>query len=380
MGGIFYDRYGPKTTATVGAVGLSATFGALALLSSSVNESSFWLVAALALLMLLFSYMLYSTCMTIAAAVFPERYRGRVVGLCSGLYGASSGMFGAFQAAFFPTLASTPSLLYFMAFSFLVPAVAVFFTFPTHEKYAVEADQTNDVTTYQSITYTSVGDDEAITSRLKYAYRIAYLLVISLQASAVADILSVSDRIQKLCAFAVILCIFAFQMLPVGSELVVFPRFGEESGHHSSQTPFSKVVIDFRYLYLCLGFLVLIGGGGIAWLVQASNIISSRFYETATEWQPDRIAQDVRICVIIFSSCNVSARLIFGTFLDTGASASERMMFKYNILHTASLVVSVALAATTMADSFLVDVGDDWECDSGKFDTLMAHGPFWFMD
>eukprot|EP00178_Gracilaria_changii_P002809 TRINITY_DN1412_c0_g1_i1.p1 TRINITY_DN1412_c0_g1~~TRINITY_DN1412_c0_g1_i1.p1 ORF type:complete len:555 (-),score=38.63 TRINITY_DN1412_c0_g1_i1:1967-3631(-) len=355
IGGIFHDRFGPKATAVVGAVGLTVAFSTLALLTvAPFNESCFWLVAAISLLMLLFSFMLYSSCMTIAAAVFPEKYRGRVVGLCSGLYGASSGIFGALQAAFFPTLDSTPSLLVFVAVFCLAPAVAVPFAFPDHGKFAVESYQTHDAAqSYQSVPLLCLQDDDAISTRLNYAYNMAYLLVVSLQASAIADIFLWSDSVQKLCALAVLSCILAFQMLPMRSRLLVYPRDDEES-LHAPEIPFSKVLMDPRYIYLCLGFFVLIGGGGIAWLVQASNIVSSRFYEFVTDWRPDVIARDVRVCVIIFSACNVSGRLIFGALLDSGETSSQRLMFKFNILHTASLLISIALAATTIANSYMI--------------------------
>ncbi|KAI0566698.1 Major Facilitator [Gracilaria domingensis] len=383
IGGIFHERFGPKVTAAVGAAGLTATFLTLALMTiSPIHESFFWMVAGIILLMLLFCYMLYSSCMTIAAACFPEKHRGRVVGLCSGLFGASSGMLGAFQAAFFPSLNSTPQLLVFVAILCLVPAVTVLFVFPNNEEFAVDSYQVNEsAQPYHStrIPLGPVRDDEVISTRLKYCYNIAYLLVISLQASAIGDILLVSDTIQKLCALAVLSCILAFQIIPVGSGLVVYPRH-ERRSQDSSVTAFSKVMVDARYLYLCLGFFVLIGGGGIAWLVQASNIVSSRFYENVTEWRPDVIAQDVRVCVIIFSACNVSSRLFFGSVLDTGASSSERLMFKFNILHTSSLIISLALAVTAVAGSYMIylAIGLVGLCHGAWFVSSPALTTLWF--
>lgn len=381
LGGLFHERFGSRCTAATGAIGLTLCFATISLLTKYSITSSFWLVVVLLLLMIMFSYMLYSSCLTMAVAVFPEKFRGRVVGLCSALYGASAGVFGSIQAAFFPTLASTPGLLLFVAFFCFIPAVILLLSFPKEETFAVNEwqHQSPRPISYQSILSHPPPEDSVISTRLNYGYLIALCLVVTLQLSAVGEILNVSSTLQLTFACAVITCIAAFQLLPRKSTLRVFAQTEQEVQRESFQS-FEEVALDPRYLYLGLGFLVLISGGGIALLVQASNIANSRFYQNMREWQPDIIAREVRVYVIIFSACNVTARLVVGSVMDFGNQPSERLMLKFNIMHTASLVIALALAAITVATSIQLyfAVGVIGLCHGAFFSSSPALTTLWF--
>lgn len=381
VGGLIHERFGSRFTAATGAIGLTLCFATTAFLTASRVASSFWLVVVLLLLMVLFSYMLYSSCLTIAVAVFPEKFRGRVVGLCSAMFGASAGVFGSIQAAFFPSLASTPRLLLFVALFCFIPAILILAAFPNNESFVV-----NDCehvppppNTYQSIPSQPIEEDSVISTRLNSSYWIALCLVAALQLSAIGEIVEVPGTLQLTFACAVITCIVAFQLLPRTSTLRVFAR-SEQDYQREPLPSFREVAFDPRYLYLGLGFLVLISGGGIALLVQASNVASSRFYQNTSEWQPDIIARQVRVYVIIFSACNVTSRLVVGSVMDIGNRPSERLMLKFNIMHTASLVIAIALAAISVASSvqLYVAVGVIGLCHGAFFSSSPALTTLWF--
>lgn len=387
--GVFHTRYGSKRTAEVGAFGLSLCFAILALrtvTTISIFISNFWVVAPITLLINMFSYALYASCVSITAAVFPERYRGRVVGLCSLMYGASAGMFGAIQAAFFPSLQSTPALLIFASAFFLIPLMVTAFVFPSHESFAVEdvLQFSSEPLAYHSISTTAQLQEThpnkvSISTRLNIGYILGISLVVFMQGAAIAETISASAAFLRVFAIGVLVCLVALQLLSLSSTVWIQPRTEMESNQRDSK-PFFAVAKDPRYIYLCISVLFVVAGGGIAMLVQAPHIVQSRFYEIESKWRPDEVAVQIRIFVMIFSACNVLGRLLVGHISDRSDTPFGRMMLKYNTMHSVSPILSVGLLMIAVADLRVLyfAVGIIGVCHGVWFSASATLSTIWF--
>lgn len=370
LGGIFHDHFGSRKTAVAGSAGISLCFLSLALLvafplPSHAQSLTLWICLLVTVAIVMFAYMLYSSCITAAAAVFGKRYRGRVVGLSAAMYGASAGVFGALQAALFPSIAQTRELLLFFSAFSVVPALLAAATFPDTEVYAVETPSAP-AAGYRAVQLAEAessedGDDASnsdahISARLVLAYRVAWALVVTLQATAVSSALELSTAMQRICATAVTVAIMSLFLIPVGSSLVVHEEEPREAVLSEPEPPFSVVARDWRYIYLCFGFFALVGGGGVAVLVQAPGLVASRMYEHAmpamTKWDPEEVSRGVRSFVVLFSAFNVMARLFIGGVMDWGENAVERHKWKNDIMLTDAFVMTCALLGIAFAKSW----------------------------
>lgn len=336
--GLFHDRFGSRITASVSAAAISLCFLAfLALILLAVPLTSHpvvaWTCFALTFLMSTFSYGLYSSCLTAAVVMFPQRFRGRIVGLCSCMYGASAGVYATIQAAFFPVLAATKGLLLFVAAFSALPCVLAWFVFPDGRHYRLGGGN-KDEGVYQAIERVEVLAEPDLEGRMRLAYRLCWGLVICLQIAAVIQVVEFPLFVERICAAAILVAIFSFAILPVRSRVVAREVEGERRGD-MVLPPFSTVLMDVRYLYMCLGFFVMIGGGGAALLVQARALVVSRLYESAeagSKWDDDVVGKSVRTLVLLFAAGNVTSRLIVGEIADWGETNKERLVWKYDIL------------------------------------------------
>lgn len=408
IGGFTHERYGSRATACLGSVGIGASFLTLAVLTSyplpqaiAYPGVSFWICLAASVSCVTFSFMLYSSCMCTAVAVFPLRYRGRIVGLCSGMYGASAGVFGCLQSAFFPSVDKTPHLLYFASAVCFVPAIVVGLYFPRSDKYILVVEpeteysllQSREADSYsstESVTpRTALGSGEAndTTRRLGAAYCIAWALVLSLQIAAAGDWVGVSRGYQILCGLLMAVALSSFFLLPPQSTARISIGADEQqamSGRASNALyPFSYVAKDKRYLYLCFGFFAVVGGA-IAVLVQAPNLVASRLYSNTdgapSEWNSEVVGKLVRSLVVVFSACNVSARLLIGSIMDWGETATDREMWKYTILVTDTLLMTISIVGVAFARSWALytAVGAVGFCLGAWFSSAPALCSIWF--
>jgi len=184
IGGFFHAHYGTRLTASLGATFISLTFFALAILSSNPlpsTVSNFILALVLTIILNSASYSLYSTCLCAAATMFAAEYRGRIVGLSAAFYGASAGVFGTIQAAFFPTLAHTTPLLLFVSATALCALAIIVAIFPGTETYAVE-DVLNTTSTLSSLEDDKPSNPQSqqLLSHIHFAFQIAWTIVILL--------------------------------------------------------------------------------------------------------------------------------------------------------------------------------------------------------
>lgn len=380
LGGFFHTRYGSRATATTGALGLAFCYATLARLVAIApppmsNVYVFALCIAIALTTVTFSYMVYSSSMSAAASLFPRAFRGRIVGLCASMYGGAAGFAGSVQSGFFPSLQDTHALLIFVsAFAFL-PGLLALFLFPDKETFRVNPS------VLQSQNYVSLRTAQApitttpthimpleditghIEPRLRSGYVVAWALVGSIQVSVIAGVLDLSSFMQRWCAIAVILAILCYAILPLRSSLVVESETmpGDRELQNSEPLPpFISVAMDLRYLYLCLGCTVLVAGGGIALLVQAPSIIERNLFmgkeASSVQYDAELVNRLTRVLVVIFSACNLTARLGVGGIMDWGQTAVERLLWKYDIMVTGTFFMGIALLAIAFVQSTAIFV------------------------
>lgn len=402
LGGLFHSRAGSRWTAAAGLAGCAASYLALAALVHAppppAPRAVFAVCCALALAVNIFSYMVYSSAMAAAAALFPRRFRGRVVGLCASMYGAAAGVAGAVQAAFFPSLADTFSLLVYAAAFAAIGLVLALLSYPDKETFRVDPpDQAppeyGAVQEAEDPPAEWSGDDSlraisgSVEASLVRAYYVAWALVGSLIASAVAEVFDLPHLAQMTCAVAVVAAMLSFSLLPLRSSLIVEVQEGSSGALTpvvEPLPPFASVAFEPRYLYLCLGFLVLVGGGGVALLVQAPLLMKSVLYAGAdpatTFYDDEKVSRAVRIVVVIFSACNVTARLGIGAIMDWGDDAVERHLWKFDVMLNDSYVMGLALLGIAFARSSVIyiPVALVGLCYGTWFSTSPALTTLWF--
>lgn len=367
LGGIFHERAGSRAAAVTGSLGITLCYATLAFLvkyappaESSALSFIFCMISALSTA--LFSYMVFSTSITAAASLFPRAFRGRVVGLCSSMYGASAAVAGSIQSGFFPSLDDTGALLICTtAFSLLATMLALA-SYPDKETYRVHPcldDSSHSYNTLPSTPFSSLHTPNRIVPhqeiashvevRLQSAYRSAWFLVGLLQVCVVAGLLEMPRFIRSSCAVAVITVVISYALMPLRSTLIVEEEIVPEAHRYEEVEPsFVSVASDVRYMYICLGFLVLVGSG-IAMLVQAPHIVESSFLSREdgrnSLYDPEQMNRLVRVLVVVFGTFNLISRLGIGTIMDWGSSGVEQLMWKYDLMHADSLLMGLALLA-----------------------------------
>lgn len=375
LGGLFHSRFGSRSTALVGSAGISSCFLTIAVLISApippaVQSFALWICFFVTLSIVTFSYMLYSSCFTAAVAMFEKKNRGSIVGLSTGMYGAAAGVFGALQAALFPSVTQTANMLFFFsAFSF-IPFLLCAAIFPGVESYDAEGtpmqqqsrDQPVQTTELQETEPLVVGEenDDRNTSAIVMTYYVAWAVVIILQLSGVSQAFELPQMLYQGTAVILTIAVLGFFVPSIVAPHVIYERqsLDTSAAQARPEPPLREVLTDRRFLYLCFGTLTLVGGGGVALLVQAPNLAQSRIYlgamPSSTKFDPEVVNRVVRSYVTVFSGCNMAARLIVGRVMDWGNTAIERHMWKYNIVLSASLAISIALFTVGFAQSWLL--------------------------
>lgn len=375
LGGIFHSHTGSRITTATGLLGIALCYASLAGLitispSPESNASVFTFCMVVAFSTVVFAIMVYGASLTAAASLFPHVFRGRVVGLCAAMFGGAAGIAGSIQAGFFPSLQDTRACLIFLSVFALFPGFLSLVLFPDKETFQVDPS-THHFQSYGSSCTTQnssaaspahditlQGIPDHVEPRLRHAYHIAWILVGCIQGSAVVGVLDLSNFWQRLCAIAVISVLCSYAILPLSSSLTVEAETMSASQELQNSEPLPSwvsVTTDIRFLYLCLGFLVVVGGGGICLLVQAPTIISRILYvgqdALTAQYDAELVNRMVRVIVVIFSTCNVTARLGLGAIMDWGHSASERLLWKCDILVSTSFFMGVALLAIAFVQS-----------------------------
>lgn len=384
--GLFHDRFGSRITASVSAAAISLCFLAFLILillplPTISRPNIAWICFALTFLMSTFAYGLYSSCLTAAVVMFPQRFRGRIVGLCSCMYGASAGVYATMQAAFFPVLAATNGLLLFVAAFSALPCALAWFTFPDGRRYRLEGESKSEGG-YQAVEGIERLAEADLEARIRLAYRLCWGLVVCLQTAAVVQVVGFSQFVQRVCATAILIAIFSFAILPVRSR-VVAREVERDRSRGVALPPFLTVLMDARYLYMCFGFFIMIGGGGAALLVQARDLVVSRLYEdveTGGKWDDDAVGRLVRTLVLLFATGNVTSRLSVGGIADWGETNAERLVWKYDILVFDAFLLMLGLLGIAFghwvalyASVVLIGV-----CHGTLFSTTPALTTLWF--
>lgn len=297
--------------------------------------------------------MLYAPCIALTAAVFPKQFRGRVVGCGTACYGASAGVFGAIQASFFPH--NSHHMLMFCSAACLVPALIAISVFPTNERYGNE-----------------ISDDDFAHAKknISFTYAIVWILVASLQISAIAEVNQSSSAILLITSSFVVTALALFPTISIRSTFIVHPTTTENI--LTPDPPFWQVARDIRYVFICLGALLVIGGAGVPALVQTSALVQARFAS------PN--ANLIRAFVIVFSACNVMARLGVGSQLDIGRTPFDRLLRKFNIMRNISLVMAAALLGVGVLSSWglYIAFGLVGACEGAWFAVTPALTTVWF--
>lgn len=391
LGGLFHYRFGSRITTSVGAASMTVCFLAMAFFTlHPPSNFAFAIMLLLTVAIDTTSYMVYSACLTAAVAVFPRRFRGRVSGLSAACYGASAGIFGSIQAAFFPTIAHTSRLLFFVA-CYCAFVIMISFGLPAAERFEVDSIHHNsdaydsvpssypvespEFSPTPEVSLTHGASATETESRIAAAYSVAWILVSTLQLSSVAEILEVSHLLLTIAASAVIFSMAVFLFIPVRSKLIIYSKpFQDDqplADAEISEPPLRHVVADPRYLFLCLSFLVTIGGGGTALLVQSRSLAVSHLHATSPNPTADDIAMLIRTFVVIFSACNLTGRLAMGTIADWGRTSEESQMWKYTLLQCVSFVICQALIAVAFSRS--------WELFTAVALIGLCHGSFFSL-
>lgn len=301
--------------------------------------------------------------------------------MCSCTYGASAGVYATMQAAFFPVLASTKSLLLFIAAFSAIPCVLAWFVFPDGKNYRIEGDR-NHEEVHQAFEESGEVAEVDVDVRIRLGYRLCWGLVICLQVAAVVQAVGFSLFVQRVCAAAVIVAMFSFVLLPLQSR-VVAREVEEWRRGELLLPPFLNVLMDVRYMYMCSAFFVMIGGGASALLVQARVLVVSRLYEVenvSSVWDADAIGKLVRTLVLIFAAGNVTSRLSVGSIADWGETTVDRLVWKYDILVFDAFLLMIALLGIAVGHWIILyfSAALIGFCHGTLFSTTPALTTLWF--
>lgn len=342
IAGLLHDRYGSRITALVGAIGTSACFFIISLIITTAQTPlptyMFAILILVVICLVAFSFMLYSANMTAAVSSFTPKYRGRIVGLGATMYGGSSGVLSAIQAAFFPGVAQTPHVLLFTSAMAFTSAVAIYLSYPYDKPYDIHNPSLRGEET--PVLRSSDAYNAHVDRRVSNAYAIAFGILVSMQFAALSDVFQ-APRFVKMAA-AVILCSFLLSLLvlPASTSMRAFPLDANASSTSPSSSPsaaqdepaFAQVIKDPRYIVLLSAFTLHVGGGGVMLLVQLPQIVSSFRYSPNALWAHYASESIVRALVTLFAAGNMGGRLFMGSIMDNGASALARHMWKYTLL------------------------------------------------
>lgn len=364
--GLFHKKFGSRTTATVSALGVSTCYFTLATLTNvtiPINPNLlYFLILAVVLALIAFSFGLYSSSMTAAASSFPIRYRGRVVGLNATIYGGSAGIQSAFQAAFFHDVSQITSNLYFTSFLLLAIAIGPMIAYPRGKPDPSSASLTELLA--PPTTEGSPACAKHITERLTYAYRICVCFLLSLQFAALSDFLQLSVYVRQLAVCTLIGVLFSFLSMATGSRLKVYSSGGTASQEQTTgdtsterEPNIFQVMRDPRALFLTGGFLFLVGGGGVALLIQSPFLITSLHYGPYAIWRNFETNAIVRAIVTTFAACSVAGRLLTGFVMDRVEDGNARVMWIYKILRTDFLLMAFGLLSLIVPLKAMIVLG-----------------------
>lgn len=381
IGGLLHQRYGSRLTASFAALGVALSYSIIGFITMTYNGSPappfvYYLTLVLTVCVTTASFPLYACSISATASIFPQRYRGRLVGLIVMTYGGSSGVLTAIQAVVFPTTADAAANLFFVAAYSVAVAVATYIVFPRAAKYDVEHISIPDHellplrhSTALIHSETSYGDspvpgyDNYISPLLSFAYRIALFLVVALQLNAVCGIVNASFHYQLLAAVLVVGSLFTIFLLPTFSTLRVYPvsegtctseqdvegMTSEEKQKNTAEHPsLWTVLADVRSLYVAAAFAILVGGSGLFLLVQSLYLVDSLQYGASAVWTDMDAHMVVRTIVALFGACSVTGRLIMGGIIDRGNSTEERIVYAFRLLRYDMLAMMVALLVLTV--------------------------------
>lgn len=379
VGGFFHDRYGSRVTATVGALAMTICFITLSTITAKpplfLGIFIFPLLAAVTLVMVTCSFMIYSSSVSTAASVFPPEYRGRIVGLSVACYGASAAVLAAFQAAFLSDVEQTPIMLFVVSIFCACGAMGAVSIYPSASKFDPDSIVLYD--DYNAISDGSVIDNASshIESRLTFTYRVAFAWFLSLQFAAVADIWQLA-RWYKLMAEALITCcLLSLWWLPLNSRMRISPLMtdpqvtdddtvededvseDEPPNANAPEPSFKQVLTDARYVYMLFAGISFVGGGGVAILVQLPYLFRALQFGGSNVWADIEVSVLVRAFVTLFSACNMGARLLAGFISDRGETSVQRQMWKYTLLTAQTLTMGVALSALAVPSRWAVLAG-----------------------
>lgn len=349
FGGIIHNHFGSRFTATLGAFILSLVYLALALLSffppMQTSSIIFPLVLVLAIAVVTFSYMIYSSCLTISAAVFPPRFRGRAVGLNAAAYGGSAAVISSLQAAYFPSLSATPALLLSVAVICLICTFLMFAVFPSGTSVIFDPiPPTLSATETTLISTTSQQPNSLVTRGFSQAYFLTWAFVLALQIAALSDNLDLSAGIKSAAVIFITVTLLAQFSTPFRTNLVSKARMIQPVDDHDVITvepDFFTVARDPRYQFECLYALVLCAGGGITLLVQLPDIVTAGHLAIGAE----DVGATVRALVTLFAACSMTARLVMGAVMDVGNDERERELWKFRLLQLDALLMAMGLLA-----------------------------------
>lgn len=393
FGGMYHDHYGNWIASLTGTIGLPLSMLLLFMLTfSSIRNLlgflCFPILFFIPVIIAAFSFMIYASSITSSVIVLPPSFRGRVIGLHSCIFGISPGVFAALQAAFFPSPSQTPHLFLFCTFFCCIPLVLVLLFFPRHKKYTM--DHTS-ISEQESLLHTTNPPDSLeiydnaekhFSTRVDWAFANAACIVVVLQLAAIFEFFSLSSSLQLVCTLFVIFFLLTFIFLPTRSNYTVYPATVADEGTPVITNSLSQVLADPRYLFICAGFVFLVGGATIGLLIQLPGLALSRLYSGTTLHQINmEVAnRNIRGMVIVFSAYGAIARLVVARFSDRGNSATDRQMWKFWIMVMDSLIMTVATVLVAFAPSWAlyIAVGMIGFCYGTWFAITPALVTIWF--
>lgn len=375
IGGIFHHVYGNRIGASFSAFGLTTIFLVLSILTAAPYAISATVLLPLVLfltyLIVVFSFVLYTSSISACAPLFPSEYRGRVVGLCACAYGGSGAVFSAIQAGFLPNQFQTPHMLFVVAAFCFVTGVGVVLSFPKGASYDTKTLFISEEHT--PLTSSSENPCDAhISQRLRHAYQLLLACFLGLQLAAFSDVLHMPQGISTMAAIVVVSSLGLIGAIPINSQLRILPESGgnstttahgleaSNSGGVRGEPSFFHVLKDPRYLFILYSAIVYVGGGGIAVLVQLQYVIqaiSGGNVAVGGLWNGAKTGVVCRMLVLIFSAGNMGARLIIGAVGDRGNTAVERHIWKYKLLSGSTVFMTLALMLVAYASQLSITLG-----------------------
>lgn len=300
--------------------------------------------------------------MTAAASSFPVRYRGRVVGLNATIYGGSAGIQSAIQAAFFHDVTQISTNLYFTSFVLMAISIGPMIAYPREKPDPSSASLSEQLTPLN--TDGSSACAKHFARRITYAYRICFCFLLALQFAALSDFLQLGVFMRQLAVCTLIAVIAAFLTMATGSKLKVFSGGATASQDQPTsdasterEPHISQVIRDPRAWFLTAGFLFLVGGGGVALLIQSPFLITSLHHGPHAIWKNFEVNAIVRAIVTTFAACGVAGRLLTGIVMDKVEDANARVLWIYTILRTDFLLMGLALLSLIVPSKAVIVLG-----------------------